>query len=226
METLIKTFSWILVAFILSGVDTSWASQFPAQARLFAGALSANPSELNQEMTSQGLKEFKSILQYGVEITYPVAKYLDAGIRYQKRYLKNEEVNPSPNSGYNALLDQDTILLIARVPFWKTETVRLDIFGAVGGSNTTLKIKSGTQDGELSRRESNDWLASFNTAVGGSVAVGFKSFYLVFEGGFESNKIDSFKRSGNINSNIQTVDLSGGYLTVGLMFDGITATTK
>lgn len=226
METVIQTFSWVLTALIMACADITWAGQFPAQARLFAGVLSSNPSELNQEMTSQGLKEFRSIPQYGVEITYPAAKYLDAGIRYQKRYLKNEEVNPTPNSGYNALLDQDTILLIARVPLWKSDNVRLDVFGGLGGSNTTLKIKSATQDGELSRRESNDWLASLNTAAGGSVAVGFKSIYLVFEGGFESNKVDSFKRNGNINSNIQSVDLSGGYFTVGLMFDGITATTR
>jgi hypothetical protein len=226
MGAVIKTFNWIFVVLIVASSEFTWAGQFPAQARLFAGVLSAKPSEVNQEMALQGLKEFNSIPQYGVEITYPAAKYFDAGIRYQKRYLKNEEVNPTPNSGYNALLDQDTILLIARIPFLKTENVRLDVFGGVGGSNTTFKIKSATQDGELSRRESNDWLASLNTAVGGSVAIGAKNFYLVFEAGVESNKVDSFKRSGNINTNIQKVDLSGGYFTVGLMFDGITATTK
>ena len=54
---------------------------------------------------------------------------------------------------------------------------------------------------------------------GTSAAVGYKNFYLVVEGGQESNNVDPFKYSGNINSNIQSVDLSGAYVTVALMFD-------
>lgn len=202
------------------------AIQFPAQARLFAGATTADPTNVNQEMDAQGLKEFKSIAKYGLEITYPALSLLEVGLRYTKRYIKNGEVNPTPNADYRALLDQDSVSLIARVPFIKTQVVRVDVFGGVGGSNTSLKIKTATQDGELSRRASNDWYATLQSSLGGTVAVGFKNFYVFLEGGFESNKVGSLQRSGTINGNIQTIDLSGGYASIGLMFDGITATSK
>lgn len=215
----------ILVVVILWS-ESSLAFEFPAQARVFAGVTGVDPVNLNQELAAQGLQEFSAVSKLGVEITYPLARYLDVGINYTKRYLAKDEADSNPATPYQALINQDSVMLVARVPFLKTDVVRLDVFGGVGGSNTTLSLKTATQDGELTRRESNDWFASPYAAYGASVAVGYKKFYFVLEGGMELNKVDSFKRTGTVNDNIQTIDLSGSYVSVGLLINGISATAK
>lgn len=212
-------------AFTIFGV-TAQANEFPVQARLFTGSTTVNPSNLNQELANQNIKDVKNITNYGVEITYPVLKFLDAGMRYTKRNSTRDEVNSNANTSYEATLNQDSILLLTRAPLLKTDIVRLDAFVGVGGSNTTFALKTATQDGELSRKESNDWLATPYASYGASLAIGYRQFYFVIEAGYETNKVDSFKRSGNINNNIQNIDLSGGYASIGLLFDGITARSK
>lgn len=212
--------SVVLVIIAICSVETSaGAEKFPVQARLFAGMTSTDPSGLNEELRAQGIKEFKSIPKYGAEATFALNPMLDVGFRYEKRYLSNSEEAPISPSTSSASLDQDSVLLVARVPLVKKSYFQFDVFGGVGGSNTTLKVKTASQDGELTKRESGDWFASLRTSFGASVAVGFKKVYLVVEGGQESNKVDSFKRSGNVSSNIQSMDLSGSYVTIGLMFD-------
>lgn len=201
-------------------------NEFPAQARLFIGSTSADPDNLNQEMTAQGLRKFSSIGKYGVEITYPALKSLYLGFNYNKRYLSQDEVDSSTSTKYEGVINQDSILLLARVPLYKTNYIIADVFAGVGGSNTTFTMKSAAQDGELNRREGGDWFASPIAAVGGSIAFGFNNIYFVIEAGVESNKVESFKRSGNLNNNIQSIDLSGNYVTIGILFDGIKATSK
>ena len=64
------------------------------------------------------------------------------------------------------------------------------------------------------------------TTVGGSVAFGYQGFFLVFEGGLETNKVKSLTRTGTVSNNVDTIDLSGTYASIGLMFDGVTARSK
>lgn len=204
----------------------SFARDIPVQARLTAGMITVSPTNANEGLDAQGLKKLDKITQLGLEITYPVARYLDVGARYTKRLGDTEENPADPNTDYSSKLDQDSIMLMARVPFLKSDVFRVDAFAGVGGSNTTLKIKSASQDGELTSRAADGWFDSPYAAAGISAAIGYKQFYLVFEGGYESNKVSSFKRSGSVNNSIDTLDLSGGYFTVGLMFDGIPGSVK
>ncbi|MCM2281892.1 MAG: hypothetical protein NDI61_08605, partial [Bdellovibrionaceae bacterium] len=75
-------------------------------------------------------------------------------------------------------------------------------------------------------RESNDWFASLYSSYGASLAIGYKKVYLVFEGGYQSNTVDKFKSTGIMNDNIQKLNLSGGYATIGLLFDGVSTSKK
>ncbi|MNL54974.1 hypothetical protein D3C87_1783510 [compost metagenome] len=115
-------------------------------------------------------------------------------------------------------------MFLARVPFYKTDIIKLDAFAGVGGSNTTMTVKTGSMDGEYTRKESGDWVATPIAAAGMSFAIGYKQFYFVVEGGIESNKVDSLKRSGTTSASIDTLDLSGSYFSVGLLFDGVPGT--
>lgn len=197
------------------------AADILVQGRLFAGSTKMNPAELNTELTAQSLKTVDSITGYGVEITYPVLGFVDAGMRYTHRNFLKDEDPSNESTEYKATLDQDSVLLLARVPLLKTTFFRLDIFAGAGGSNTGFKIKTTGQDGELTKKEGGDWFASPTYSYGASVGLGYKWIFLTVEGGYEANKIDSFKRVGTINSNVQAIDMSGGYVLVGLMFDGV-----
>ncbi|MNK55176.1 hypothetical protein D3C87_741840 [compost metagenome] len=218
--------AWAALFLSLLSSNIAFAKEIPVQGRLFAGTYTINPTNVNETIEAQGLKKLDNATRLGVEITYPLYKYLDVGMRYTKRLGDAEENPKDPNTDYSAKIDQDSVLLLARVPLVKSDVFRFDVFAGVGGSNTTLKVKTSSQDGEFSRRASGDWLATPYAAAGGSFAVGYKQFYLVFEGGFESNKVDGFTRSGSASNNIKTMDLSGSYFSVGLMFDGVPGSIK
>lgn len=206
--------------------NVAQAKEILVQARLFVGSTSINPDNLNDSIEADGLEKMEGMTHLGVEITYPVLKYLDVGARYTKKYEDSEESPANPATNYSAELSQDAYLLIARVPITRSDSFRLDVFAGVGGTNTNLKLKTISQNGELTKGIGNSWYSSPYAAAGVSMAMGFKKIYVVFEGGYEHNKVDGFKRSGNPSANIDDLDLSGGYFTIGLMFDGIPGTTK
>lgn len=221
-------YCYAIVALLLFGIhsNTAFAKDFPVQARFFTGITSVDPKNVNETIEAQGLKKIDGVTQLGFEATYPLMNYLNVGIRYTKRLVDKDEEPADPSVEYNAKMEQDSVLLVARVPIMKSDIVRVDGFAGVGGTNTTLGLKTISQDGELTRRESGDWFASPYAAVGGSVAIGYKKVFLVIEGGYETNKVDGFKRSGTVSSNVDTLDLSGSYVTVGLLIDGLTGSTK
>lgn len=202
----------------------AFAAEIPVQARLFAGMTPVSPDSLNDNLVSQGMKKIEGVTQLGVEITYPVMKYLDVGARYAKKLADSEENPADPNTDYTAKLDQDAFLLIARVPIVRTDIYRIDGFAGVGGTNTKVTMKSAAQNGDYTKSVGESWYASPYAAAGVSLALGYKRFYFVFEGGIEHNKIDDLKRSGSVSASVDSLDLSGSYFTVGIMFDGIPGT--
>jgi hypothetical protein len=206
--------------------DSVYAETIPLNARFFIGSTLVDPQNLNTELTAQSLKNIDSITAMGVEATHSIFSHLDWGFRYTKRTLLVKELVDNPATDYQGELNQDSVMLLLRVPFFKSDIFRADFFGGVGGSNTKFKIKTASQDGELTRAKSGDWFATPYTSFGGSVAVGYKKFYFVVEGGVESNKVDKLERTGTVNTNVNTIDLSGSYITVGLLFDGLSGTRK
>lgn len=217
---------FVTLLFFVIHTKFAEAKDIPVQGRFFAGTTGVDPKNVNETIEAQGLKKMDGATQLGLEITYPLLKYLDLGVRYTKRLVNSDEQPSDPATDYSANVNQDSVLLVARVPFVKSEFVRMDAFAGVGGSNTTFRIKTASQDGDLTRQEVAGWFATPYAAYGGSIAIGFKQVYLVFEGGFETNKVESFARSGSVSSNIDTLDFTGSYFTVGLMFDGIPGSIK
>jgi hypothetical protein len=211
----------VLVASFFS--SASLAADFPVQGRVFVGAINPKFDNVNQELRRLGLEEIGSVPMFGAEVTYAVLPILEVGLNYSKRANVRKT---SGVSGYLSELDQDVALAVARVPFIKTSVVRIDVFAGVGGSNTTLKIKSATQTGEISKRDSKEFFASVASRYGASAAVGFRGFYFFFEGGMESNKVDSLTRTGTVGGNIQYIDFTGPYGLIGLHIDGATLTKK
>ena len=62
-------------------------------------------------------------------------------------------------------------------------------------------------------------------SYGASLGIGYNGIYFVVEAGMDNNIVDGFQSSGNIPS-IDKIDLSGSYVTVGIMYDGVKVTSK
>ena len=92
----------------------------------------------------------------------------------------------------------------------------------------TFTDQTATQNGWLTRRTGSDFFNKAVSSYGASVGVGFKGYFLTVEGGYTNNKMDNFKSTGNMNSNISVIDLSGPYFTIGLTVDAaqLTSLTK
>lgn len=217
-------FSTLLFLVINSSV--ALAKEFPVQARFFVGSTSADLQNVNNVIEPQGLKKFEGVTQLGLEITYPVLSHLEVGLRYGKKIASSDEKETDYSTDFSASIDQQAVLLLARVPFIKTDIFRVDAFAGFGGSNTTFKVKTAGQDGELSRAAEEGWFSTPYSAVGASAAIGYKKIYFVVEGGVETNKVDGFERTGSVSSNIDSLNLSGSYFMIGLMFDGIPGSFK
>lgn len=216
---LMRSIPLLIFSFFLT--NAAYGAGVPIQGRVFVGSTAIKPTELNRELDSMGLKSFDWIPQYGGEVTYSFLNSFEVGLRYSHREGEQDEQNSDLTTEYKATLVQDSALAVLRLALIKTDFFRLDAFGGAGGSNTSLKVKTASQDGQLTRKEGNDWFASPCFAYGGSIAFGYKKIYLAFEAGVETNKIDNFKKVGNVTSDLREIDLSGSYFMLGLIFDGV-----
>jgi hypothetical protein len=205
---------------------TARAAGFPVQARLFASATKVDPSALNAEMTSEGLMNYSYFTAVGVEMTYPMGRLLDVGLRYTKHWQQLDEKPITTATEYYGKMDQDTVSAVLRIPVMRRGMLKFDVFGAIGGTNSTFTMKTATVDGSLKKSNSGDyWVATPYYAAGSSVGIGFKKFYIFAEAGYENNRVNNFTSQGTI-ADIGTIDMSGPYLLVGVLFDGVTATKQ
>lgn len=214
----------VFLLFIFGLTTVSHAEvEFPVQVRLFAAGTNTDPKNLNAELQSQGIERYETVYSFGIEANRPLTSFLNLGINYRKRYFATKENPDNPATEYEASLNQDALQLIARVPILRGKILRFDLHGGIGGTNTRFKLRTATNHGELSKTKSNDWFASLYSTYGASVGAGFKNFFFFIEGGMEQNKVKNFDRSGTISNNITELDLSGSYVAVGFMFDGVKA---
>ncbi len=214
-----KSFILFLSA-MLATSSLAFAEQFPAKGRVFLGGASTNPTELNTEMAAQNIKDYKNLIKYGADITYSLSSYLDVGLRYERIGQRNLEVTETAGQSFYSELLQDAVMGVARVPLLKSGFARADFFGAIGASSTTLTLKNATQDGKLTKANYSSPVAE----LGASIGFGYKNVFLYVEGGYSMNQVSSLDREGVIGSNVDKIDLSGSYVVIGLLFDGITAT--
>lgn len=219
-----KNIMLTILFIVLFNYYTANGAERSGQARLFLGSTQVKPTELNTELTAQGLKNADLNNQFGVEITFPLTEKFNGGLRYVKHLISQDEANGSAVTDFKIQLDQDAALFVGRYAFYKTDIIKVDAVLGVGGSNTTYTIKTATQDGSLTKKGSP--FATLDSLAGASVAIGQGKYYFILEAGYEIQKIDGFAQSGTINNNVKTIDLSGPYLTIGFMFDGIPISMK
>jgi hypothetical protein len=227
-----KNFRWeaasLFALLVLSSAQTGLcAESFPAQGRLFVGNTFISPAELNSEMSAQGLTPFKGMPELGLEITYPLWRLLDVGMRYSRRGATEYLAGSTAATTFRGDLRQDSILLLARVPVVRTQVLKFDLFAGFGGNNTTFEIASAGENGQLTRKASSElWVASPEASAGASVGVGYRKFFLYVEGGYDLNRAHHLARTGTVGGSVGTIDLSGPYVLLGVLFDGISGTKQ
>jgi hypothetical protein len=201
------------------------AVEFPAKARFFLGSASIKPVQLNDALSADGMEKFNYLPSYGFEITTKLYKFIDYGFRYTKHSTSVEENPPVPSTWHKVEIDQDCVQFVLRANILTGKVIRADLFGAVGGNNMTLTFDTSTQSGELTKKANYiGGLGSFMSTYGATIGIGYNWLHLMIEGGFENNKINNLDRYGTVPQNIRDLDLSNGYVLVGFMLDGVTAT--
>lgn len=191
------------------------------QGRLFLGSTQIEPKDVNDALEAENMKKLDMINQYGVEITLPVLKFAQAGFRYTQRMVKEEEATPSSTTDYQTELTQQIFAGVLRAPLVDRDYFKFDVVLGAGATGTELKLKTGSLDGSLDKKGFSSPMAF----AGASIAVGYKNFFFTIEAGYEQNKVSKLKAT-NLTTNADDLDLSGGYLTVGLLFDDVPVFTK
>jgi hypothetical protein len=208
-----------LTVLMLFMAQASLADSLIAKIRVFAASTTANPKELNDDLAAQNMKDLKSLTKHGVDLSHQINSRWDLGLRYERTGQRSLEITPTPGQNHQATLIQEAIYGVARVNFTKHDNFRADAFVGAGAASTKLNVVSPSQDGYLF----TDGYKNFVAKTGASVGVGLTEVFLFLEGGYDFNSVSSgLDRDGNMNGNVGTLDLSGPYVSVGILFEGIT----
>lgn len=191
----------------------------PGQLRLFIGTLSSSPKQVNSELEAQGIGTFGSLSTFGIEGTYQVFPRVNFGVRGEGKWQKVKELASPPVDALNpyySSVQQSAALLVLRVDVVRTPVFRFDIFGGAGTAATKMDLRTAAGDSSYSRT-----MSSMISEAGASLGVGWSNIYFVIEGGLEWNKVNSLSKTGASSTAVTEIDLSGSFVTVGVLFNGL-----
>lgn len=198
---------------------------FPVQGRLFIGADFIKPTNVNTQLSDNGFQTLKNVVQYGAEVTFAVTPWLDFGGRYVRHGVDLSGTSSTTNATYTTSIRQDSVIFLARLPIVRTSVFKFDLFGGGGAGNTNFTVQtSGASTGSYS--SSATWQKNPLLAGGASIGIGYKKVYFYIEGGYEQNKTTGMTQSGSLSMDVSSLDLSGPYVMIGLLFDGAKGSKK
>ncbi len=212
-----KKISMICVFLMLA--QTSFAEAPFVKLRVFSASTNVNPTDLNDEMALNNIKDFKSVTKFGLDLTAELNRFMDVGLRYERTGQRSLEIVPTAGQNFQATLIQESLLGVARTTFLKTDVFRGDAFVGAGAASTKFALASATQDGRLSSNGYNSIVGK----AGASIGIGLLEVFLFLEGGYDYNVVNGdLEREENMNNHISKLDLSGTYISGGLLFEGVT----
>lgn len=185
------------------------------QFRVFGTQTTTKPKDLNEVIEKDGLQPYLKSYGVGGELTYEILPYVNAGVRYEARYVKTDRSSSSTtaSSSYYSSIQQSMLDLVLRFDLVKASWFKFDIFGAGGLTDTKIDIRPNqSTEGYLTR-------GGFNTKAGASMALGLGGFYFFVEGGYDWNQMSGFKTEGNPPA-VSSLNLSGPYIAGGLILTG------
>lgn len=194
---------WSEVRFFLS--DTTFANR---------------DENLGALMQVDQIEELKKVTGFGLEVDAEVSSWFKAGTKIKGVFNgSNKKEAPFPATEYLAV-QQYSAGLTGRVMLVNKENFFFDVFGELGLSNNTVELKTTAGNAKWDKN------SHFYQRAGASTGFGGSSFKVFVEGGYESFKLDNLNYEGTIGQNIDEIDLSGSYVSVGLIISGLPSWIK
>ncbi len=206
----------VLVVLVLNAQTSFAGDEVINQIKISYGQRSLNPKDANALVEADGIESFKKINYLGLEASRDLGSFVNLGLRMNLGMMRAKPTDSTVSGTYYASLSQVDFLIMLNFPFVKSEKFKAEIVSGIGASSSSLTIKTASQDGGFSATQ------SLPTAViGAAMAVGHKYVFLRIEGGYEYSKPSSFVKTGTPTGTLETLDLSGPYIIVGILIDGL-----
>lgn len=184
------------------------------QLRLFAGSLALNPKDVTVYTDAQNIEKFDSSLFYGLEVDHPVLGGISLGLRYQ---VEEESLGTKGSTTFTKRMGtkQELIFAMLRIPVVAESFFRLDMFGGGGLATSSFETYSGMTTNKFGG-------STLGSMAGASVSIGFWDVFLTVEAGQEFVNYQEIKASDkDSTAPFLKADLSGSFVTVGLLFNGL-----
>lgn len=222
MKTALLIFVVFCSSFAFAKGDSSSSKDKNVRARLFVGNYNFGLDEINSYTQPKGINPLNNIFAGGVEAAAPLFLNISAGIRATWKWNLAEEVNKTPgaiNPYYTSIRSQETIGVV-RMALAETAVLKADVFGGIGVAENTLDIHAATGSGTWEG-------TSMMSMAGVSAAIGYGGLFIFTEAGQEWHKAKDLKPSPNsLTTGLKTLEMSGVFFNVGLMFQGIPSFMK
>ncbi|AZZ35295.1 hypothetical protein CIK05_00240 [Bdellovibrio sp. qaytius] len=181
----------------------------------------ANKDEnLGALMMPDQIEEMKGITGFGLEVDAELNSWFKAGTKVKGVFNgSNKKEAAFPATEYISV-QQYSAGLTGRVMLVNKDNIFLDMFGELGLSNNSVELKT---SGGTAKWEKN---SHFYQRAGASMGLGGSLLKMYVEGGYENFKMKNPNYEGTIGQNINEIDLSGSYVSVGLVISGIPSWIK
>lgn len=193
-----------------------------SELRVFASETQfANQSEeLNTLLAADGIEKLDKVVGFGLEANADVTSWFKAGTKFKGIFAgSNKNEAQLPATEY-IQIQQYSAGLIGRIGLINKQNFLLDVFAEAGLSNNTIEIKSSLGTAKWDKK------SHFYQRAGASLAAGGSGFKFYVEGGYENFKLDNLEHTGSFGQSTSSIDLSGPFVGVGLIFSGIPSWIK
>lgn len=181
----------------------------------------ANKDEnLGALMQADQIEELKTVTGFGLEVDAELSSWFKAGTKIKGVFDgSNKKEAPFPATEYLSV-QQYAAGLTGRVMLVNKEKFFFDVFGELGLSNNTVELRTTAGNAKWDKD------MHFYQRAGASMGIGGSAFKMFVEGGYENFKLDHLKYEGTTGQNIDEIDLSGSYVSVGLIVSGLPSWIK
>lgn len=176
--------------------------------------------DMDSVLQADQIEPLKKVSGFGLEADAEITSWFKAGTKIKGVFnAANKKEAPMPATEYLAI-QQYSAGLTGRLMLINKDNLFLDLFGELGLSNNTIELKSSFGDAKWEKD------SHFYQRAGASMGFGSSGFKMYVEGGYENFKIDKLNHQGTFGQNIDTIDLSGNYVAVGLVISGLPSWIK
>ena len=209
-------FLCVLVGLLAVSQNSFAGDEVINQIKISYGQRSLDPKDANTLVEGDGIEAIKKINYLGLEASRDLGSFVNLGLRMNMGTMRAKPTDSTASGTYYASLSQIDFLIMLNFPFIKAEKFKAEIVSGIGVSSSSLTIKSASQDGGFSATQ-----ALPTTVIGAAIAIGHKYVFLRIEGGYEYSKASSLVKTGAPTGTLEVLDLSGPYVTVGILIDGL-----